>query len=79
MLPALESGQQVITFNWFKKLKVGDLVVVKLEKRDIIKRLKAIKKDQVFAIGDNEKYSTDSRSLGWMNINQVIGKVIWIT
>lgn len=77
MLPALESGQKVITFNWSKEYKVGDLVVIKLEKREIVKRLKGIKKDQVFVIGDNEKYSTDSRALGWIDREKLVGKVIY--
>ncbi len=75
MLPELKPGQLVITFNWFKKLEVGDVVVVNIGSRDIIKRLKGIKAKSVFVIGDNEVYSTDSRTLGWIDKEKVIGKV----
>ncbi len=78
MEPTLKQNQIVVVSSipyLFRKPKVGDIVVFKRQKY-IIKRITAIRKEQVFVIGDNKKDSRDSRSFGWINKNSILGKVI---
>ena len=77
MLPTLKSGDDVLVLCWFFKLEIGDLVAIKKEGKEMIKRIKSIKGKEIFVLGDNKKESTDSRELGPIKINQIIGKVIW--
>jgi nickel-type superoxide dismutase maturation protease len=77
MLPTLKPKQQVVTFNWFYHPKEGDLVVVKKQKL-LVKRIKDVKRKKVFIVGDNPKESTDSRQFGWIDTDQILGKVIYI-
>ena len=55
--------------------KIGDLIVLKREKY-IIKRIKKIKNNKYFVVGDNKKESTDSRRFGWIDRKDIVGKVL---
>lgn len=77
MYPTLKQGQEVLTFNWGKP-KVGDMVVIKKDGREIIKRIHLSSGRGTFVQGDNEKESTDSRHFGPINKSQIIGKVIYV-
>lgn len=80
MLPTLKPGQDVLVFIWaylWNKPKVGDIVVIKLNGKEIIKRIQLLDDHRIFAMGDNEMMSTDSRKFGPINKSQIIGKVIW--
>lgn len=77
MLPALKDSQDVVSVNWFYKVKAGDIVVIKQDNREIVKRVKKVEGKQVFVQGDNQKESTDSRKFGPVRIDQVIGKVVY--
>ncbi len=77
MLPTLKRGDNILVLCWFFKLEKGDLVAIKKDKREMIKRVKAIKEGKIFVLGDNEKISLDSRNFGWIEKSEVIGKVIW--
>ena len=61
---------------FFKKPKIGDVVVLKKEKY-IIKRIKKVKDDKVFVEGDNKKESIDSRGFGWVDRKRIVGKVVY--
>ncbi len=80
MLPNLKPGQSVVTFNWYpsQKLKVGDLIVIKVDDRLIVKRLGKINHQGFFVVGDNPEQSTDSRHFGLIDKNNLVGKVIYI-
>lgn len=81
MLPTLKPGQDVLVFNWayiFSKPKLKDIVVVKINGRDMVKRIQKCDDRQVFVTGDNEKESTDSRSFGPIDKSNILGKVIFI-
>lgn len=56
--------------------KIGDLIVLK-QRQYIIKRIKRIKNDKYFVVGDNRKESTDSRKFGWVSKKEIVGKVIY--
>lgn len=79
MLPTLKPGQDVLTSNWWKLvgIKVGDIVVVKVDGKEMVKRIQTIVNRNIFVVGDNEKESTDSRKFGSIKKDQIIGKVIW--
>lgn len=76
MLPTLNAGQIVISFNWFFKLKKGDLVVIRSGRKEIIKRVDKVSKRVVYVLGDNRDGSTDSRVLGWIDKKMIVGKVV---
>lgn len=81
MEPTLKQNQIVIVSSipyLFRKPKIGDIVVLKRQKY-IIKRIAAIKKEQVFVVGDNKKESRDSREFGWIKKDRILGKVIYIS
>ena len=76
MYPELKPRSIVIATTWFRKLKVGDLIIFNHQNIDKIKRISAIKYDAIFVTGDNSDSSTDSRAFGWINLDNVIAKVV---
>ena len=82
MFPTLKSGQDILCFNWaylWKNPKIGDVVVINLKGKDMIKRVRQISSDRgIFVQGDNEKESTDSRKFGVIDRSTIIGKVIFV-
>lgn len=76
MLPVLKDSQDVLTVNWFFKPKIGDIVVIKHDNIEMIKRIKKIVSNRVWIEGDNIEESTDSRNFGPIKIDQIVGKVI---
>lgn len=77
MIPTLHPGQDVLSINWFINPKVGDIVVIKKGGKEIVKRIQKIDDRRIFVIGDNLNQSTDSRDFGPVNMDQVVGKVIY--
>jgi len=77
MVPTLRPGQFVVATNLFTKPTIDDVVVVKHDRVDKIKRIKDIQQGKIFLVGDNTVHSIDSRSFGWLPQNYVVGRVIW--
>jgi type IV secretory pathway protease TraF len=77
MLPRLEDGRVVIASGWFRGLNPHDVVIIKHEGREKIKRVQQIAAGKLFVVGDNGTESTDSRQFGWIDTNCVLGKVLW--
>ena len=77
MLPVLHSGQFVIAIAWFKNLTAGTAVVIRHNELEKVKRIQKVKGDYIFVVGDNLRSSIDSRSFGWLDVESVIGKIIW--
>lgn len=106
MLPKFKPGDNVISLNWayiFSKPKAGDLVVIKLKGKLMVKRIQKTNDrtkneakllsfrneakffsfgneifNKIFVVGDNETQSTDSRSFGWIERKNIIGKVVYV-
>lgn len=81
MLPTLKPGQDILVFTWayiFFQPKVGDIVVIKVSDREMVKRIQNYHGRDIYVIGDNEKESTDSRNFGPINKSDVIGKVVFV-
>lgn len=77
MLPTLKHGQDVLVRCWFYQPKTGDMVVIKKNGKEMVKRIQRVSGRKYFVVGDNQKRSTDSRKFGWINKKDIIGKVIW--
>lgn len=80
MSPTLKEGQDVLVFNWahlFIQPKVGDMVVVKIGRKEVLKRIQKVSDREYFVAGDNPKDSFDSRKFGLIKRSDIIGKVIY--
>lgn len=80
MSPTLREGQNVLSFNWAylgRKPKVGDIVIVKQNDKELVKRVQKVSGNEVFVVGDNTKESTDSRYFGGVDIEDIVGKVVY--
>ncbi len=60
----------------FSSPKKGDVVVFEKFNRLYIKRIKKLKEEMYFLVGDNKKDSQDSRRFGSVSRQQIRGKVI---
>lgn len=84
MNPYLSPGDLVIIFRT-KNIKKNDVVVFDRSGDYFIKRVTDIKPSfakasedvEFFVEGDNKKESVDSRKFGWIEKQQIIGKVIY--
>lgn len=77
MLPSLRSGRIIIAKAKPAALRPTNVVIVRHDSIDKVKRIKSLKRGRLFLLGDNADLSLDSRSFGWVSEDQVIGKVIW--
>jgi len=80
MEPNLFNNQTVLTSSIpfiFSKPKSGDVVVFKVDDRIYVKRVKEIKNQKFFLIGDNNRDSLDSKKIGWISKQQILGKVVY--
>lgn len=75
MMPHYKHGK--IVFGWrLSKPKVGDVVIARHHRTEIIKRVTEITKDQVYLLGDNLNESTDSRQFGWLPLAAIMAVVV---
>jgi len=77
MLPLFRPETVVWATGLFRKLRPGDVVIVKHDGLEKIKRVEAVQDGELFVLGDNMTASTDSRSFGWLPLESVKAKVIW--
>lgn len=77
MLPVLKEGQDVVSMNWFYKVKVGDIVVIKQDGKEMVKRVQKVQGNKVLVQGDNAQESIDSRQFGPVKMDQIVGKVVY--
>jgi nickel-type superoxide dismutase maturation protease len=77
MVPSLRPGTLVMATGLYQTLRVGDIVVIRHEGLEKVKRLAQIDNDRIYVLGDNPSASTDSRQFGWLPIEVITAKVIW--
>lgn len=75
MLPGIRPGQLIVVVS--KRPKVGDIVLVTIDGREVVKRIAQLDQGRVYLLGDNQAASTDSRSYGFVSARSVRGVVIW--
>jgi len=76
MLPTLTPGRIVVGIRP-RHLKIGDIVIVRHEGLEKIKRVKDLLPDRVFIVGDNPGASTDSHQFGWLPTDVVVARILW--
>lgn len=78
MAPTLRAGQLVIATGWFGYVRPGDVIIVSHHGLEKIKRVSDVDSQKgVYVLGDNSTQSTDSRIFGWLDPDEVIGRVVW--
>lgn len=83
MLPTYTSHTRVLVSKIsyvFVPPRRGDIIIIKhpTEKKELIKRIAQIKGTTYFVRGDNKKQSIDSKTFGWIEKKDIIGKVLFI-
>jgi nickel-type superoxide dismutase maturation protease len=76
MLPNLKPGQIVVGWK-SNQFKVGDIVIIRHDNLEKIKRVGKIEGRKIYVFGDNVAASTDSRQFGYIDQTQIIGRIIW--
>lgn len=76
MLPQLVPGR-IVFAGRFRRLKPGDVVILRHNGLEKIKRIGDLTTDKVFVLGDNSSASTDSRQFGWVERQHIIARVFW--
>lgn len=76
MMPVLPPNTLVVGLRYFRRLNPGDVIIFVHEGREKIKRIREIREDELFVVGDHTDASTDSRHYGWIGAHGVVAKVI---
>jgi len=77
MEPKLVPGHLLLATRLFRHVHPGQVIVLKHDGKEKVKRVERIDNDKFFVIGDNLPASTDSRHFGWITKDQIIGRVFW--
>ena len=75
MAPTLLHGKIVLA-SGMVQAKMGNVVVIRHEGKDKIKRLKEVRGNEIYVLGDNLGASSDSRHFGWIPRENIVGVVI---
>ena len=88
MTPTLIPGDIIIVDTWAYQdttAAIGDIVIFTkpyMPRTFLIKRIKQVSTDKMaiqpsyFIVGDNKKYSSDSRHFGWVVHTSIRGKAV---
>ena len=77
MSPQLQDGDFVCISRWYRKLKIGQIVVVDHALYGlIIKKVLHIAPDGQLWLGGESNKSLQSERIGWVSSRRVVGKVI---
>lgn len=75
MAPKLNPGQMVLATRLIRHLHPGQVVIIRRNNHELIKRIERIENDKVFVVGDNLSRSVDSRQFGWLDRDEVVARV----
>lgn len=75
MMPSFHHGKIIFGFR-FRRPQIGDVVIVRHHRLEIIKRVDQLHNGQVYLLGDNPEESTDSRQFGWLPVSSIIAVVV---
>ncbi len=73
MAPSLVDGDVVVCVKK-RHYNVGDIIVARVENREVIKRIHGKTQDKVYLLGDNLPMSSDSREYGAVAVRSVMAK-----
>lgn len=80
MEPSILSGTTLLVSSIpyiFREPKIGDITVFRSFGKIFVKRIKKKEGQRYFLAGDNTNDSLDSRKLGWVRKEDILGKVIF--
>ena len=77
MWPSLSHGDLAIVETLRRPVRVGDVVVFKRRKLLWVKRVARAESGMLFVLGDNLGVSCDSRGIGPVRRDAVVGRVVW--
>lgn len=77
MAPGLLPDTVVIAIGCIGSPRPGDIVLLRHNGIDKIKRVAAAEDGKIYVLGDNVSCSTDSRQYGWLPAATIIAKVIY--
>lgn len=78
MMPTFEPGQLVVAIAPTRTIEIGDVVMVKHDGLEKIKRVAQLRAaGELYLLGDNPLTSVDSRNFGWLPAEKVRAKVVW--
>jgi hypothetical protein len=78
MLPVFRANQIVIASGWLTHVDEQDIIIFSHQGLEKIKRVAEVNLDKgVYVLGDNPSGSTDSRSFGWIEFDEILAKVVW--
>lgn len=75
MLPTFSHGKIVVGWR-FRQPRVGDVVIARHHRIELIKRITEMQDGKVFLLGDNAEESTDSRQFGWLPAHAIVAVVV---
>jgi nickel-type superoxide dismutase maturation protease len=81
MEPTLHPGQSVLLRpkrNQDHAPPTGDVVLIRHPREHhlvTVKRLAAVQGNELYVVGDNSAASTDSRSYGWVPMENLMGRI----
>ena len=77
MTPNFYENDIVLSFRYFRSLKVNDVILINIPKiGTVIKRIKSINGKELSIIGDNMEYSSEIYNKKYAT-NDVLGKVLF--
>ena len=77
MIPVLPPGTIIFGWCWYRRIRIGDVVVFHHDNKEKIKRIDKIDQGRFYVLGDHSSASSDSRDFGWIHKDTVIAKVFW--
>lgn len=77
MTPNFYENDIVLSFRYFRSLKVNDVILINIPKiGTVIKRIKSINGKELSIAGDNTEYSSEIYNKKYAT-NDVLGKVLF--